>query len=66
MKELNILQMEEMVGGTVWGCISATAWAVSTAAAVAGLASSPVSVAVAAAFISSAIAASAAMIDQCT
>ena len=68
MKELNALQMEEIEGGALWswGCLAATAWATSTALTVAGLSTNPFSAVVAAAFISEAVAASAAMIAACT
>lgn len=66
MKELNILQMEEIEGGGFWACLAASAWAASTVLAVAGLSTNPVSAIVAAAFISEAVAASAAMVAACT
>jgi hypothetical protein len=66
MKELNILQMEEIEGGGFWACLSATAWAVATVAAVAAMETNPVSAALSVAIIAEAVAASAAMVAACT
>ncbi len=66
MKELNVLQMEEIEGGGFFACLSATAWAVATVAAVAAMETNPVSAVLSIAIIADAVAASSAMIAACT
>ncbi len=66
MKELEIHQMEDIEGGGFWACLSATAWAAATVAAVAAMETNPVSAALSIAIIAEAVAAASAMVAACT